>query len=121
MFKIKGGLTFALGTNAAANDYLRSRWGHRDDLWFHLEGYRGPHLIAKKSTIGDIPPRVLQVIASALRDYGGLEITEIPVLFTPVKNLKGVKGASGKVRYSKEKYLKMIYDRDWISEIEKSP
>ena len=118
IFKMKDDFAFALGTNATANDFLRSRWGKGDDLWFHLDGYPGPHLIAKESNMGNINRQSLKVMASALRDSSGLSIEEVPVLFTQVKNLKGVKGAKGKIIYKKEKYMKIEYDKNWRTKVE---
>ena len=126
VFKIKAGSFFAIGNNALGNDFLRSKWGHRDDLWFHLDGYRGSHLVVKKMSInnGDgqfdgVDKQSLQVLASALRDFSKLSIEEIPMVFTQVKNVRGIRGEKGKIIYKGEKRLKIEYDKNWKEKIEK--
>ena len=45
------------------------------------------------------------VMCSVLADYSDFDSSMIPVIFTQVSNLKGVKGIPGKVNYKKEKHL----------------
>ena len=119
VFQLEGGTSFAVGLNAEGNDFLRTKWGNSNDLWLHLDGHTGPHIIAKiQGLVGKRENSALEVMASALRDYAGLTIEEIPIVFTRLKNIKGVKGFRGKVLYRKEKYIKMIYDRNWKSKVE---
>ena len=118
ILRIKGGPLFAIGTDALANDFLRSNWANKDDLWFHLDGYPGPHLVFKKPDQTNMDEQLLQVFASALRDYAKLAIEEVPILFTRVKNLRGVKGYRGKITYKGEKYMKIVYDKNWRNKVE---
>jgi predicted ribosome quality control (RQC) complex YloA/Tae2 family protein len=107
------GIQFGFGSSAKSNDALRSSWASAQNIWFHLDGYPSSHCIAKVESISELTSEDMADVASALRDKSNLEILEIPVLFTQVKNLKAVKGAAGKVRYKKEKYLKVVYNKDW--------
>jgi uncharacterized protein YcbK (DUF882 family) len=54
----------------------------------------------------------LAAIASLLRDYSRLEIREIPVLYSQLKNVKGMKGVKGEVIIKKPKHLRCLYI-DW--------
>ena len=87
----------------------------KNDLWLHLDGHKSGHMFVK----GDREPRMdeLSVLGSALVDYSGLKIADIPLLFTQVKNLKGVKGVAGMVNYKKEKHLLVIYDAQWRQKV----
>ena len=117
IFYIRKGVFFAIGSDATANDFLRSRWGKREDLWFHLDGYAGPHLVLKGLSRADLDPPLLKILASALRDHGKLEIGDVPIIFAQVKNIKGVKGKRGKIIYKKEKYMKIAYDKYWKNSV----
>ena len=118
VFKIKDYFSFAIAKNAIANDFLRSKWGSKDDLWFHLDGYSGAHVVAKESNKAKISGASLKIVASALRDYSKLRIEEVPVVFTQLRNLKGIKGLKGKIIYKKEKYMKIEYDKNWRTKVE---
>ena len=118
IFKTKEGLCFAIGMDAASNDFLRSGWGGRDDFWFHFNGYPGPHLVVRESCWDKISLQLIKILASALRDFSKQEMSEIPLVYTRVRNTKGVKGNKGKIIYRKEKYIKMDYDRTWREQVE---
>ena len=113
VYRTGDGLSFAIGLDSSGNDYLRSKWGNSDDMWFHLDGYVGAHLVVKEKNIGNMDTGLLRVIISALADHSQLKTSEIPVVFTLVKNIKGVKGERGKVVYRKERHIKVLYDKDW--------
>ena len=112
-FRTEDGILFALGMSAGANDFLRSKWANRKDWWFHIEGYVGAHAVIKESSWENIGEEVVSLIASSLRDFSKLEILEIPIIFTRVENLRGVKGGRGKVLYKKERYLRVDYRENW--------
>ncbi len=103
----------AIGVTANGNDYIRSKWASKNDLWFHVEGERSPHLIVKVDSIADLDEISIQVIGSAIRDYGQMSFEQVPVIFTQVKNLKGVKGSPGKVIYKKIKHRTIDYLPKW--------
>lgn len=96
-------ITLAIGLNTKGNDYIRSKWSSKGDMWFHLDGDKSAHLIAKNADTFDFER--YSVFASILADYSEYSGDQIPVIFTQVENLKGVKGAQGKVIYKKEKHL----------------
>lgn len=104
-------LKCALGLDAQANDFLRTKWAGKEDWWFHLEGYSSGHLFVKGLFAFD--KEVVAAFGSLIRDHANIQITQIPLIFTLVKYLRGVKGKAGAVTYVKEKYLKVDYNKNW--------
>ena len=102
------GISGYLGLNAGGNDKIRSL-AHKDHYWFHIENYPGSHIIIKTDDITKINSEVFEIIASMLRDYSKLSIETIPIIYTQVKNLKGIKGVKGEVTMKKVKYLVCPY------------
>ena len=100
----------ALGLNSKSNDYLRSHWAKKDDLWFHLDGHRSTHLFVKNILVLDYS--TIQVFSSMLGDYSNFKASQVPIIFTKVKDLKGIKNSPGKVIYKKEKHL-VVEQVDW--------
>lgn len=104
-----------VGKNSTGNDFLRNKWGNPGDLWFHLEGYKSAHLVVKNISydllFADLD--FLQFIASIICDYSNLQIYSAPLVMTLLKNVKGVKGSSGKVLLKNQKYLQVDYKKDW--------
>lgn len=113
-FKTETGLKLAIGKDVNANDYLRNKWASKEDFWFHLEGLKSPHLVVKCSDTPSIP---FAEIGSIIRDYGKYEFSEIPLIYTQVKNLKGLKGKSGSVTVKKGKYIRVQYLQNWPEKI----
>lgn len=106
-FKIKN-LSGVIGLDAEANDYIRSQ-SSKDHYWFHVENYPGSHCILKTEDLSKLSMEDLSLIASLLRDYSKLEILEIPILYTQLKNVKGLKGTKGEVIVKKPKHLRCLY------------
>ena len=55
-----------------------------------------------------------------IRDKSNLLIEVIPLVFTQVKNLKGLKGKAGSVTLKKEKYRDVKYNGNWSEIISKN-
>ena len=66
----------------------------------------------KTDDISKIKPLEFEALASLLRDCSKLDILEIPVIYSQVKHVKGLKGTAGKVLIKKPKYLRCQY-RPW--------
>ena len=103
----------AIGLNSEGNDYLRSKWASKNDYWFHLDGLTSSHIILK----GELHEQILLIVASALADFSNHSGEWIPVIYTQVKNLKGVKGKKGLVTYKKEKHINLRYNSSWKENI----
>ncbi|MBF0361437.1 MAG: DUF814 domain-containing protein [Oligoflexia bacterium] len=119
-FELRKNLKFSVGKNEKGNDFIRSKWANKDDLWFHIDGYKGAHLIVKVKSIGELSEEELKLVGSVLCEYSKLNITIIPLVFTQVKNIKGVKGHSGKVIVNKQRHIQVEYIKNWKELLEKS-
>lgn len=106
-FKIKN-LTGVIGLDALSNDAIRSQ-ASKDHYWFHIENYPGAHCIVKTDDFSKLSIEDLSAIASMLRDYSKLDILEIPMLYSQLKNVKGLKGTKGEVIIKKPKHLRCLY------------
>lgn len=100
-----------IALDAASNDHIRTQ-AHKEHYWFHIENYPGSHLIMKTDDFAKFKMEDLEAIASMLRDFSKLTITEIPVLYSQLKNIKGMKGVKGEVIVKKPKHLRCLY-REW--------
>ncbi len=94
-----------VGTSARGNDQLRSKWAGKDDTWLHLDGLKSAHVIIKMKN-GLPGNEELNIAASILARFSHFQGDWVPVIFTQVKNLKGVSGVPGMVTYKKEKHLR---------------
>ncbi len=99
------GFQFGIGLNATGNDQLRNKWANKEDYWFHLDGYKSSHLILKVPSGQKFSISETNMAASILAHFSHFSGDWIPVIYTQVKYLKGVSGASGMVIYKKEKHL----------------
>jgi hypothetical protein len=106
-FRLKN-FSGTIALDAASNDWLRTQ-GSKEHYWFHIENYPGAHCLIKTDDLTLLSGEDLSAIASLLRDYSQLSISEIPVIFSQLKNVKGLKGAQGKVLIKKPKYLRCNY------------
>jgi hypothetical protein len=103
-----GNIDGIVGLDALANDELRKS-ENKEYFWFHLENYKGAHCVLKTDEIAPVSFEQLTAIASMLRDLSHLEILTIPVVYTQLKNIKGIKGSPGKVVVNKGKHLQCQY------------
>lgn len=106
------GVPCFLGRTALENDFIRKEKASKDDVWLHLENYKSGHLIIK-TDMSQLLPEDIAILASALVELNGIELVEIPVIYTKVRFLKGVKGVPGMVNYKKEKHITVYFDREW--------
>ncbi len=109
IYKLENKTVLGVGKNTRGNDYLRNKWGKKNDLWFHLEGRTGAHAVLK----GEGEPQLYAIIGSILRDHSKVEINEIPLVFSPLNKVKGLKGRAGAVTIKNPKYLQVNYNPKW--------
>lgn len=100
------GVDYAIGKTAFGNDQMRKLWAKKDDIWFHFEYGVSPHLIVKLHN-RILSDEVFKNVAKILLEVANLNYSEVDLIYTAVKNLKGVKGTKGKVIYKKEKHLRV--------------
>lgn len=103
----------AIGKNARANDYLRSRWASKNDLWFHIDGVKGAHVILKVDAISRISDNSLRAISSLLAVNSGYEGSDIPLVYALVQDIKGKKGSAGNVIIKRPRYLTTKFLKEW--------
>jgi len=99
------GIQMGVGTSAFGNDQLRNKWAGKEDVWLHLDGLKSSHLILKLPDQNTLETLVINIAASILAEFSHFKGDWIPIIYTQIKNLKGVTGAPGMVTYKKEKHL----------------
>ena len=93
-YRTEGGLEIWVGRNDAGNDHLSTRLARGKDLFFHLDGAPGSHVVLRTEGRADPPSEALldacelAVHFSKLRDS-----TRADVHVVPIKNVKKPKGA----------------------------
>jgi predicted ribosome quality control (RQC) complex YloA/Tae2 family protein len=97
-----------VGLNTSGNDQLRNTWASREDLWLHLDGIKSAHVIIKFHQLVGLTPEILNLAASILAHFSHFLDPWVPIIYTQVKNLKGVAGAAGMVTFKKEKHLRCL-------------
>lgn len=113
-FKFKN-LEGVISLDAASNDWIRSHYS-KEFYWFHIENYSGAHCLLKTENIGSLQVEDFKYIASLLRDFSKLQILDIPIIYSQLKNIKGMKGSKGEVIIKKPKFMKCTYEK-WENEI----
>ncbi len=98
-------IKFGVGLSARGNDSLRNKWANRDDYWIHLDGQTSAHVVIKQQNQSIIDVDLLERAASILAHFSRFSGEWIPIIYTQIKNLKGVPGIPGMVTYKKEKKL----------------
>ncbi len=116
-YQLEGELKIFVGKDSVSNDYLRNKVANKEDFWFHLEGQTSAHAIVKLLSNTHLLPSHLELIGSILRDSTKIELLTIPLIFTQVKNIKGLKGHSGAVLPKKTKTISVLYLKEWKNKI----
>jgi predicted ribosome quality control (RQC) complex YloA/Tae2 family protein len=109
-YRTQDGLEIWVGKSDAGNDYLSTRLARGNDLFFHLEGYPGSHVILRTEGRTDPPQSAmldaceLAVHFSKLKNAGSADVHVAPA--KEVKKPKGVKPGLVYVRKGKTIRLK---------------
>ena len=97
-----------VGRTGVENDLLSFRLSSSQDIWFHVRGFPGAHVILRNPNRLDPPPEsILRAAAEAASHYSGARSDRnVPVDYTFSKHLRKPKGARpGMVTYSHQKTL----------------
>jgi predicted ribosome quality control (RQC) complex YloA/Tae2 family protein len=90
----KDGLEIWVGRSDAANDYLTTRLARGKDLFFHLDGAPGSHVILRTEGRADPPQEsVLDACELAVRFSKFKNATRADVHVVPIRNVTKPKGA----------------------------
>lgn len=106
------GYNIIVGRNARENDIVSFKIAKSRDIWLHVQGYTGSHVIIQANN-KDVPFEVLLFaaqLAAAYSKAGGSE--NVPVDYTLRKNVWKVKGApAGAVHYTQQKTVYVTPNR----------
>lgn len=102
------GYTILVGENAEANDFLTLRVAKPSDIWLHVRGSPGAHVIIQVPGKGvEVPSDVLHEAAMvAARNSPQKHSSYVPVDWTHKRYVRRIKGGGpGVVQYEREKTL----------------
>jgi predicted ribosome quality control (RQC) complex YloA/Tae2 family protein len=93
-YRTESGLEVWVGRSDAANDYLTTRLARGNDLFFHLDGAPGSHVVLRTEGRGDPPSEALLdacELAVHFSKYRNASRADVHVV--PIKNVRKPKGA----------------------------
>lgn len=101
------GFDIWVGKHAKSNDELTQRYARKDDLWLHVRGASGSHVVIKQRAGKPFPKEVIEKAASLAAHYSTLKTdTLCPVIVTPRKFVRKPKGSPpGAVVVDKEEVV----------------
>jgi predicted ribosome quality control (RQC) complex YloA/Tae2 family protein len=89
-----GGLEIWVGRNDAANDFLTTRLARGKDLFFHLDGAPGSHVVLATGGREDPPSdAILDACELAVHFSKARDATRADVHVVPIRNVRKPKGA----------------------------
>jgi predicted ribosome quality control (RQC) complex YloA/Tae2 family protein len=93
-FRTESELEIWVGRSEEGNDYLTTRLARGNDLFFHLEGYPGSHVILRTGGSASPPPEAMLCACELAVHYSKMkEARHADVHVAPVKNVRKPKGA----------------------------
>lgn len=89
------GFTVYIGKNNKQNDYITFKLSDKNDLWFHVQGFHGSHILLKTNnkTIEDNNPIIYKCAKLAVIHSEASNENKVAVDYTLIKNIKKPKGA----------------------------
>lgn len=105
-FTRDGWLVF-VGKNAKANDELTLKVAKKNDLWLHAKDVSGSHVVIRQKPGQNFPTHIIEYAAGlAALNSKRKSDTLCPVVFTPKKFVRKVKGSlPGQVMVDKEEVV----------------
>lgn len=94
------GFEIWVGKNARANDQMTFGHAAKHDLWLHVQGYSGAHVIVRNpARMDNLPQRVIEYAARvAVSNSAAKHAQYLPVIYTEVRHVrKPRKSAPGSV------------------------
>ena len=100
------GFTILIGRNAGNNDEI-VKTAKKEDLWLHAKGVQGSHVLVRAMQGAKFPIDVIEKAASIAAFYSKRKTdTLCPVIYTPRKFVRKVKGAAkGAVMVDREQVV----------------
>lgn len=89
------GFTVYVGKNNTQNDIITFKMSDKNDIWFHVQGFHGSHVLLKtnEKEIQDDNPIILKCAKLASLHSKASHQNKVAVDYTFVKNLKKPKGS----------------------------
>lgn len=104
------GWTIYVGRNRLENDYLLSRLAQPNDLWFHVLGQGGAHVLIRIPSSKQEPPMttILEAAQIAARLSKASHGAKVRVVYTQCKHVRKLaKDKPGLVKYEQEKTVEV--------------
>lgn len=104
------GWTIYVGRNRLENDYLLSRLAQPNDLWFHVLGQGGAHVLIRIPSSKQEPPQttILEAAQIAARLSKASHGAKVRVVYTQCKHVRKLaKDKPGLVKYEQEKTVEV--------------
>jgi predicted ribosome quality control (RQC) complex YloA/Tae2 family protein len=93
-FRTDQGFEIWVGRNDESNDVLTTRMARGKDLFFHLEGYPGSHVVLRTEGRRDVPSESILDACELAVHFSKLRSADrVDVHMAPIKNVKKPKGA----------------------------
>ena len=99
------GSVIYVGKNNIQNDYITHTVAKKDDLWFHVKGYHGSHVVVSGDS--KYSESVIRYAANLAAKYSdSKDSSSVPIDYTEIKFLKKVPGYKGSfVTYKRYKTI----------------
>ena len=121
IWKTPAGQEFRVGRGAAENDALTFRHARGNDVWLHVRGRPGAHVILRSPGPSPSPELLILGAQLAMKHSGLKDGAREEVSWTRVKELRKPKGLSpGKVLLRSEKVLYLTYDPEALDTLKRS-
>jgi len=108
ILKVSGDFEVWVGKSSANNDLLTMKYAKANDLWFHVRGASGSHVVLKVGTGKTQPSRqAIREAASIAAFYSKMKnASAVPIAYCPRKYIRKPKGAEpGSVVMEREKLV----------------
>lgn len=98
------GWQILLGKHAKANDELTLKVANKNDLWLHAKDVSGSHVVVRQKPGHNFPTHIIESAAALAAAHSKRKTDSLcPVIYTPKKYVRKVKGAPpGQVIVEKE-------------------
>ena len=104
------GYDVLVGKNAKSNDILTQRIATKNDLWLHARDVPGSHVVIRERPGSSFPTPVIEKVAALAAWFSKRKTDSLcPVIFTPKKFVRKIKGApAGQVVVEKEEVVMVV-------------
>ena len=118
-FTSSDGFEILIGRNQRQNHELTFSTARGSDIWMHLLGWEGPHVIVRKPRDKDVPLQTLLDAAHLMVYYSKIRGTDYAeVIYTQRKHVRPVKGgAPGLVNYANVSRLAVRFEKERVAKL----